>query len=278
MKDLHRSGVLDDVKPNTFTYSTVLSSIARSNRSDSPELALKLLEEMHEAFTNGDNDIRPNTLTYNNVLQSIARSGDPMKAQEFVARMYHSHQSGLLLEKPNLFSWNLVIEAWARSYHTDAPLRANAVLERMRELHECGDLADAPNFKTFMELLFCYKNSKTHNTRKHILSIVDQMDRVAATGDKRASMYDHFAVIRKLCETNDDELLVRAEIMVDRMTDRGGLQHFSRWNPGSVRASYVALISAWSRSRDYHAAEHVERLKRKRDALKLPSRKVTTHT
>jgi len=263
MKDLQSSGVLEDVKPNAFTYSVVLASIVRSKRSDALESATELLQEMEDAVLAGDNDCRPTIVTYNTVLSSIAESGDPIKAQEFMARIYHRFESGILHQKPNIFTWNLLVEAWSRSRRPDAIKGALAAINRIRSLHASGELDQKPNFDTFKELLYCHLRSEIYN-RKTILEILDEMDKLTAAGDGRISMYDQFALIRLLCEKRDSALLYRAERILETMKRKGHSRE------ESVREAYNILISAWTQTRDPNSAERVNILKLQRNGLKIP--------
>ena len=219
----------------------------------------------NEAFKAGDKDLRPNIWSYNNCLQSLAFSGEPLKAQKIVSKMYHRHKNGLLFEKPDILSWNLVLEAWVQSNRRDTPKQANNILKVIGELRSRGDLSGAPNFNTMRASFYCLIRSQTDGTREHILKTLDQMDEMVAGGGEAVAAYEYLSVIRELCKKGDDKLLARAELMIDRVAK--GRQSFSAWNPRNVRASFKSLISAWRRSRGRHASEHVERLKLKRDSL-----------
>jgi len=271
MKKLHNSGVLDDIKPNRINYTAVLYSIARAreqkiNGQDPRQLALSLLDEMEEQAAAGDEDSRPNVVAYNSALHTYSNLGDGLGAQELLARMVHNEQRGLLLEKPDIISWNSVVEAWSNSTDHTAVHRAEAVLDRMTTLHESGELQDPPNLFTYTGMINVWLKSELPEASKRIASLLDELDHVtkSAIDDDSISMYDQLNLIRNLCKTKDFDLYVRAERILRQMIARNEAR-----NTNAVIAAFRELIKTWKYSKFRLAAEHADGLQRELDALGL---------
>lgn len=267
MKELHRHGVLQDVKPNFFTYTSVLGSLATSHKKADCQRAVELVEEM-EALAEEDPEAAPNCFAWNNALRTFANVGDGIKAQELLATMYHKFESGKLASQPNIVSWQTVIEAWSNSKDPDGPFRVVAIWKRMQELHESGALETTQNAKLYLIMLECFSKSSHREIRKHMGQILEDLERLALSSDTRHSltMFDNLRIIRALARLKDDDMLIKAERLLQGMikhTDR------EKWNTNAVKASYSALIGSWRNSRDKLAPDHAGRLQKELEALNI---------
>jgi pentatricopeptide repeat protein len=251
MKELHATQVLDDVKPNAITYATVLGGLSRSKK-DMRAQVVALLDEMEELALASNKEVEPNGICYNNSIHAFAARGDATGAQELVARMYQKYQAGNLALKPDISTWNILLNAWARSEDSNAPFRAEAILNRMYELYESGVLDERPNAISYSSVLSCWSRVRQPGAlkREHVSALIDRMESLADSGDKLifASMNDYAYTIRLLCRFNLDDITARAEVLLQRMLgeyDRSS----SAWNPNESRICFESLIAALGQSR-----------------------------
>jgi pentatricopeptide repeat protein len=255
MKELHSAGVLDDVKPNCFTYAAVLSCLARDDsKKGASRLAIELLGEVEEL---GEFHGATDVVCYNNALRVFARDGDGTGAQHLLARMYHRFETGKLSEKPSHVAWNSIVEAWSKSDDRNAHLRAEAIVDRIQTLHKMGDLDEGVSAMTFFFLLSCYVKARKDVPRDKILRILHELSLVSI---KELSMFQNLMVIRLLCQMEDGEFLVRAENVLERMLKECDRSKPS-WNPNAVLYAHKALIAAWGRSPEKGAGEYARRLR-----------------
>ena len=70
------------VRPCTRAYSIVLSTIARSRRTNKARKAQDLLHQMESEYRGGNQSCRPNVISYNAVLNAAAFSGRDEQEQE----------------------------------------------------------------------------------------------------------------------------------------------------------------------------------------------------
>ena len=111
-----------------YTYSACINAFAKSDDLDSPKQAELLLEDMKNAYKNGDMDVKPNVVNYNSVINAWGRckaKGSAQRAAEILK----------VMEKDNVevdaLSYSLVVSAWAHSAENDATIQAEAVLSDM---------------------------------------------------------------------------------------------------------------------------------------------------
>jgi pentatricopeptide repeat protein len=76
---LHQMEVMGEtdelVKPDTYSFNTVLKALANSNEKGSIERARLILDKMEKCFANGDTRVKPDAITYNTVVSAYANNG-----------------------------------------------------------------------------------------------------------------------------------------------------------------------------------------------------------
>jgi len=67
-------GVADDsLKPDVYTYSTVISAYAKSDDKFKKENASLYLDELKERYANGEKECKPNCMVYGSMIHLLAR-------------------------------------------------------------------------------------------------------------------------------------------------------------------------------------------------------------
>lgn len=74
MDELYRAGN-KGVKPDTYTYNTLINGWAKNSERGSAERAEHVLSVMEKRYNDGDEDFKPNTRTYTSVIDAFAKSG-----------------------------------------------------------------------------------------------------------------------------------------------------------------------------------------------------------
>lgn len=267
MKDLHNDGVLDEVRPNGIIYKAVLNCIAESKSNNVCQRAIDLVDEMEGLAEAGDPDKSPDLLAYKNVLRACANAGNGLEAQAIVARMYHKFESGKLRDKPDFASWQIVVDAWCRSEDGSAPSRVSAILKRTKELQENGVLEERPSGHVYSLMLHSIALSQHRGLLKqHVEPLLNALDALAVRGHQSPSMIDYLRIIRALCKLKEDDLLVRAEGMLQRML-KSEDPSSRAWNKNAVKAAYQVLIDAWYR--DSKGMAQARRLKYELEAMNI---------
>lgn len=107
MLQQYQDGTNNDVKPDDVTFNSVIHNVATSLDVDSPQRALKILEQMEQHYEQGLIDVKPNIITYNSVLNSFAKSNRPgsaQQAEEILDNLEKSFDSGVWNIEPDVYS------------------------------------------------------------------------------------------------------------------------------------------------------------------------------
>lgn len=164
LTELYRnSGLRQDLKPNAFSYSSLIQAYVRSDRTDKTTMAQQVLKEMRNA------GVKPNSWTYNMLLNCYALSpptGDdelPSKKLRSIKALYQEQLSsgnastttfGTVIKAcHNLLLWDLdpdfccsvfqdaidrgLVSSWVlRQFYTAVPVE---VFRRMAQLRDYKD-------------------------------------------------------------------------------------------------------------------------------------------
>lgn len=121
MENLNRTGN-KLVKPDAYTYNTVINAWAKSGERGSASRAQHLLSIMEQRYNMGDHKIKPNTRSYTSVIDAWAKSGErgsALRAENLLNKMRMSFDAGNTDVQPNAHTYNAVINACAFSKHDD---------------------------------------------------------------------------------------------------------------------------------------------------------------
>eukprot|EP00547_Thalassionema_nitzschioides_P008382 CAMPEP_0194222934 /NCGR_PEP_ID=MMETSP0156-20130528/34040_1 /TAXON_ID=33649 /ORGANISM="Thalassionema nitzschioides, Strain L26-B" /LENGTH=612 /DNA_ID=CAMNT_0038953907 /DNA_START=301 /DNA_END=2139 /DNA_ORIENTATION=+ len=114
---MERMKLMGDVAPpNALTYTSVLKAMTESQTSTSAAVATSLLEEMIEAYRNGNAALEPTSIHYNVVLDVYAKSPHFDKA----VRAYGLYQKMMAQNttntQANIVTYNSILRACANTF------------------------------------------------------------------------------------------------------------------------------------------------------------------
>jgi hypothetical protein len=212
MEDEYRRGN-ETLRPNAFTYNTVIKAVGKGLGQDAPIRCERLLQRMvHLSENQGRYDLRPGVLTFTTVLDAWARSGrkDVLLRMEKVIDMMEGFaipnvvsfntilsaisksglpDAGLRAETvfrrlqasgdavaPNNFTFSTIISCWARSRLPGAAERAEAYFRRMEELYKAGNPEFKPVTRTYTSLLHAWAQSSSPDAVERSLKILDELE------------------------------------------------------------------------------------------------------
>ena len=92
----------------------------------------------------------------------------PQKAEEILCKLethpQYPRKKGVLIVRPNLLSYNTVINSWAKSSDPESPKRAQSLLMRMLKNYKTDAFSTVkPDVVTFSSVLNALAKSKTQN-------------------------------------------------------------------------------------------------------------------
>ena len=167
MESLHLHGKIDE-PPDVFHYTMVCACWSRSGEQGvAGERCSEILRHMQERDEAGFPRVQPNIRTFNAVIDSHAYNGRVAEAEDMLLSMVDNYESSAarsmdgiedenLPVRPDAFSFNTVIQQWARSRSPDGGRRAEYILDRMLKFHYDGNADVRPDERSFAYIIYHY--------------------------------------------------------------------------------------------------------------------------
>lgn len=320
------------IRPDVVSFNTLLKCIASSKRSDSSKKAEAILDIMDRRYLAGDKLAKPDTISYNIAIKACFQSGDHERAEAVLRRMersdtppvvrtyseilHHFVQVGtpaaaekadrLLLSmkdlaktspslKPNMFSYTIVLNAWARSGAANATDRMWKIYDQMMTdkivlgmpcynvlvsfLSRSRKVNDVTRADLLLQSMENSNRSETRPEGRHYALLLNGWIGVG-DAESAARVFERWvaAGTRGVLEegakpTPDDFLLVtkvmirsgdvlKASLFLEKMQK---LCEAEKVSVGPDVRAYQALISAWSESSSSVKDTHMTHMQAKID-------------
>ena len=139
------------LKPDIFSYSSVLHGYANAGKAHEAERILKHIIDL----SNTDDSIEPNIICFNTVIDAWAKtkgSSSAERAHQILNEMKNFSKTYKSLH-PDTISYSSVISAYARSGSHDAGDRAEELLQESLKLYNDGKETLKPDTITFITVL-----------------------------------------------------------------------------------------------------------------------------
>jgi hypothetical protein len=194
--------------PLVSSFTSIINGYAKISQ---PENALQVVEWMLSAQKEASVVPPPNVSCFNALLHAYAMAGGNdagFKAEqtlEWMEQMCNETEQHLDT-MPNDTSYNICINAWARSNHPDAPIRAENLLRRIISLDEAGTCSSnsnqvGPSEEAFTAVMNtwvnCINNNNNNNMKKKVNNeevtdrvtiILDLMERISEEDSDRLTL------------------------------------------------------------------------------------------
>ena len=244
-----------DLAPDRVQFNALIDAWAKCREKGAAERAEVLLENMTKLASKAkNNDFLPDVISYNSVLNAWAKSTDPSaasRAEAILRRMHEVEKTGVPGVKPNVRSYNIVLDCLANSKR-DAVGRAEALLDVM--LHRCqageGDLR--PNIISFNSVLNAFAKSRDPDSASKADALFGRMRAFGTMPDTRTFN----SLISTWTNSRDPRAAEKAEAYLNemkRLFERG----YKSCKPNAI--VYNAVLNSWSTSRDPMASEKARR-------------------
>ena len=244
--------------PNIATFANVLTAIANSRDRNAPERAETMLNNMEHWASQCCPEkphVIPNTVCFNAVLDAWAKSsvrGAAQRAEQILTRMrdlYNEQRQSAkegreLFVQPDIFSYSIVLNAWANSKERGAAKRAEDILRHMQALQD--DLIK-PKLIAYTTVISAWARSGEKDSAQSVEALLNEMEKMYTQGDTVA----YNAVIDAYARSRDPRSAFKAEEILKRMIKRGVALDV---------VSFNSVINAWSKCKDEQAAQRAENL------------------
>lgn len=162
---------LAHLKPDVFSMSTLATAWAKSRSPEAATKALGILNYMDVQ------KLSPNTITYNAVLHALAMGDQIDKAvqvEDVVRRMERRYVDGEDC-KPDIYSYQSLIQAWARTSLPGSPQKAEQILRYLDQQSEDGDKGLSPNVYCFTTTIHAWAKSCEKKRARSAYEILQHM-------------------------------------------------------------------------------------------------------
>lgn len=216
-----------DVIPNKESYAAILRAYASIGGVDAPLLVKKLLERMEQLSQAGFPSVKPDFRSHNVFLgaiaSSISRENAPSselarEAESYLQKMMASTDED---ERPNTWSFNMVISAWSKSGDWEMAVRAEALLSQLESYHAESGYSEKtmPNTNTYNCVIACYSRSKLWDKARRSHAILERMKKMEAEGklSRRPDAVTYNTVMNSYAKSREADAPMKVEAILREM-------------------------------------------------------------
>jgi hypothetical protein len=255
----------EQLRPNRFSYNSVIDAWSRCRHDAAPNEAFKVLQLLLK-----DKKCKPDSFSFNQVLSCFSRSplrGAAQSAEKLLSDWEKAHKKGSISAKPGYMSYTSVISAWGRSGEAGAAERAEEILRFMESRAEAGERHMAPNTITYNTVIDAWARSGegTLGARK-AEALLRTMQKQCKAGNHRVepNSITWNGVLNAWAKSGTRCCAYQAQKCLDQMWE-----HFKAGNLNARPddKTYNTVISAISKSQNVGKAQMALRVLRKMDKL-----------
>lgn len=260
LRHFYRAPGRRDEGVNIVDCNRAIGVVVKSKTSGALDQALDLLSDMIALYERdgGSCTVRPDVITYSSVINAYAQQGNFEGAMKvFKMQLRDFKRESNTDAKPNLRTFNTVINACSKSDGRGVPETAEKLLETVSLWHSRGDLEEGPDIFTYSGVINCWSKSSRPEAPQRALGILK-------------------AIILKHDETRDDSIrpdTITYSTVMDAYARRGNVEGANQvfqtmkddFRSGNKRAkpnvrSYSILIDARAKSESASAPIEAESL------------------
>lgn len=269
--------LLKNMQPNGISYGLVIKAISKSNRSDAVDAAWKVLESLgydsEKLSPIFDNSIEP----FNSMLRLLAKRGLAADAESLLNFMNELYYDRKLKSRPNIQSYEAVLEALGRCKDSDSVTRAEALITMIDVLHELGSTIQ-PSLLAYNHLINCYGNAGMsaraeqllHQLKKNEVNAVDPDEYTVGSTikaiinggkgrDKALSLVSSLVQDSPVSSANKVISAHQLKLFAKfGMTQEADALLREIKNPGIIH--YTIVLDSWAKSESDKACEQAEAL------------------
>lgn len=252
LQDIHDTPGLE---PNTIVMNSIMSTWVKSRNPVSVNRTAEILDFMEHAA-----NCRPDLFSYNTHLHALStharKAGYAKRASDLVESLERRSSNGESHLKPNLFSYNLAIDAWAKANEYDAAWNAAKILRKM--IDGRGPQPDTFSYNQVLSALSRSSRPGAAQLAERLYQYMLESYRLKLNKNARPDVVGCTSVVIALARSSEPDAAERAETLLNQLKDANfGGEHFLK----PTRAVYNALIDCWAKSsRGTYAARRAEAL------------------
>jgi len=255
-----------DLEPNTIVMNSVMSTWVKSRNPAAVNRTEEILQAMEQSTS-----CPPDLFSYNTHVHALSmhshRPGYAERASLFVEKLQRRSEKGESHLTPNLFSYNLAIDAWAKADDYDAAWNAGKILRNM--IDGKGPQPDNFSFNQVLSALSKSSRPGAAQLAERLYQYMIESYRLKLHKNASPDAVGATSVIVALARSGEADSAERAESLLNQLkTAHAGGEHYLR----PTRAVYNALIDCWAKcGRGTYAARRAEAILQEMEQSSDPS-------
>eukprot|EP00815_Leptocylindrus_aporus_P000605 CAMPEP_0116054250 /NCGR_PEP_ID=MMETSP0322-20121206/2677_1 /TAXON_ID=163516 /ORGANISM="Leptocylindrus danicus var. apora, Strain B651" /LENGTH=552 /DNA_ID=CAMNT_0003537581 /DNA_START=170 /DNA_END=1825 /DNA_ORIENTATION=- len=245
------------IAPNVISFTSVFDALAHCYDDEAMSIAEDLMEDMLSLADNFGTSV-PDTKCFTTLINVSARRKNPANAQALLKQMEKLYHNGNFKVKPNIITFNTVLNSWAKSTHPKAGKKAENVFSYMESVRNekiyMLDKPDSYSYNAMIEVWSKAKSLQGAEKSQHWLQ------RMISECDERPSEHSYAMVVDAWGRNPQSQSIENAMEVFNMMMDE--------YKSGSSKLRptnkiYNTLIKAFSRSKGEEIAERAEAILRR---------------
>jgi Pentatricopeptide repeat domain len=236
VEGLLRTMEQDGLEPNHVVVNTVMSAWVKSRNPNASNRTAELLEYLESPSSTA----KPDLMTYNNHIHALTLSPRNVKeADTLLKSLIERSNRREIYFRPNTYSFNLVISAWAECHDYEAAWNA---LKLLRQMIHRKDYPDPDTF-SFNQVL----KALSHSIRPDSARLAEQLLTTMEAGyeantlrNAKPDVVSYTSVIVALSRSGEANAAERGELILARSQS-------AKVKPTTTM--YNALITLWGKAR-----------------------------
>jgi len=251
-----------DLLPDTKTYNTVVGALAKQGDKSSISEILDIITDMSRNLDDGKNEeAKVNTQTYNALIKAYVKHGQEKSAESILRQMQHEYDQGNHDVRPDSVTWNLVIEAHAKSQNERASHNTAIIMDQMLEFgKKHPDVKpDKVTITSMLKSLVRKATKGNKNSGRQAVNILDKMIESYSRGNQlmKPDKIIFSTVINCVAKCGTSDAGTEALLLLNRM-QKMHEEGYSNLKPDTVTLN--TTLSALANTQTAEAANQAEKL------------------
>ena len=226
------------VAPTRVTYNAVMNAHAKQGNTSRAADILEMMEN--------NPSIQPLTNDYNVLLGSYARLGEPRKAELVLNRMANRCKSlgHPCVCAPDLYSYNMLLDAWAKSDEAGRGRRAEDILQALQTEYDQGRCDFSPDARTYSAAICAIVRSNEMDSIQRAEALLLEAQSKGIVPDE----YLHSSLLDAYASSTKRGSAEKAEELLGKLEADGV----------AYAIAYNTVLKAWKGSESEDAAPRAE--------------------
>lgn len=233
-----------EVEPNTVMLNSIMSAWVKSKNPAAVKRTTELLEYMEYSRRAPADLVSYNTHLHALSIHSHRFPEYAQRSNDVLDSLEAQYRRGEIRFRPNLFSYNVAIDAWCRS---QAPGAAWTAVKLLRDFisQDSQYEPDTLSFNQVFSALSLSTKPGTTLIAEHLLDYMEIAYKNGILRNTKADIVSYTCVIVTLARSGEADAAERGEKLLERMKEQ---YESGKTYMKPTRVVYNALIGAWAKS------------------------------